>query len=510
MFNEFFTLVNNTVGLDPDEPFENEEVLADEQSSQLLETQVINGLVDGTLPSPQVLSNSLYYKFRFTGTGDVWRDTTGDTYRRPEHYLNDEVMARAIGVPVVVEHPEKGKLETTTKLVGTTVHSYVPSDLPEDIWVIARITDGEAQAALLSNELSTSPSVVTAKSSPTEEGAPLFIDHLAIVPHGVWDHDNGPNGIVQDVLIPDIADVAETLVAPESEPVKLEPIDVLNAIDSIEIKPDSVLSYSKETDMTPEELKAMLAGAIGEAMKPFNDRLNAMEVRADSTIGKPSAGMDKTSEVKDDAASEEEGVICADGGDEDKETKQNAEIAALKKELASLKGSKKETKADAAEETKDPVVADAADEEEEETKADAAEKEEEAMADARTMADSVTMALGQKAIRPFEGEKSLAYRKRVLAKLQQHSAKWATANVKSINDSVLLANIETDVFADSLQAAKSTLTSPKQLRASKRTDEAGRTITSFYGDMDSWMGAHKQFVFEKQPIDALKEASKLH
>jgi hypothetical protein len=142
----------------------------------MLETKLIDAMASNLIASPQRLSNSLYYRMRVTGTGAVWRDTTGNTFRPPGEYINAEFIQRSIGLPIVVEHPEEGVLTTETRQVGNTVFAYVPDNAPGEVWAIGRITDGQTQDDLLSEKLSTSPSVITAPASTEgEEGRPVYI-----------------------------------------------------------------------------------------------------------------------------------------------------------------------------------------------------------------------------------------------------------------------------------------------------------------------------------------------
>jgi hypothetical protein len=107
---------------------------------------------------------------------------------------------------VILQHPPNKTLtseEFAKRIVGTIMLPYIRGD---EVWGIAKILDAEAADAMQSLPLSTSPSVIIKKSESrsTEmkdgrtlliEGEPYLIDHLAVVPSGVWDRGEGPNGI---------------------------------------------------------------------------------------------------------------------------------------------------------------------------------------------------------------------------------------------------------------------------------------------------------------------------
>ena len=175
----------------------------------LLESDVINGMRTGELPSPTRLGNSLYYRMRMTGTGAVWRSDGGDTYRNASKYINKGFVSACVGIPLVMDHPESGRIGPHDKIIGVTVSAYTLKlmRMPLEIWVISRVIDGAAQeASLLTEVLSTSPSVIVGESPDGySEGDPLVIDHLAVCAVGVWDRGGPVYGIDQDLILdPDV------------------------------------------------------------------------------------------------------------------------------------------------------------------------------------------------------------------------------------------------------------------------------------------------------------------
>ena len=171
------------------------------------ETQVIERLKNGELPSPVRFGPLWLFKMRVTGTGIAYRPQHKEwVYRPPKYWLTEELLRRVDGLPVLAGHAEKGPVsgkEYHGRAIGILVHPWIQGD---DVWGIAKIYD-DNDAALIVNKLpSTSPSVTFANDAGELvelangeklfiEGDPLYIDHLAAVPEGVWDKYEGPTGI---------------------------------------------------------------------------------------------------------------------------------------------------------------------------------------------------------------------------------------------------------------------------------------------------------------------------
>lgn len=460
-------------------------------ADSLLESDIIAGLKTGELPSPTRLGNSLYYRMRLTGTGSVWRSDGGDTFRDPEKYINREFVSGCVGLPLVMDHPAGGRIGPEDKIIGTTVAAYTCSaeeNRPE-VWVISRVLDGSAQETLLTEVMSTSPSVIVGNSPDGfSEGAPLVIDHLAVVQQGVWDHQQAPSGIDQEILLNDSqttqgvssmtpeeleAKVAE-LVAQKLEAAlaahKAAPVaDAATDLNPPTVAPQAVMADEGATTVVPdadEETKTVPDCDIatpGSTTVADADESSAKaqdepkpEVKADSE-----GSNDETKpEVKagDDATA----APVADSDEED-EVMQNQELAALKAQVETL------TKALAGQSTL--------------SDSEAAE-----MGTARIHADAAMQSVGKAAIPPFPGEKAMAYRKRVINELKCHSASMKDADVSTIADSATLSLIESRVFADAAAFAKSGAGIPKnQMRARKHTTDAGHTVVEYDGSPRTWL-----------------------
>lgn len=177
------------------------------------ETQLARSVASGELASPQKFANSWYFRIRLSGTGLSYRPALKEYVERlPEHYLEPDTpelpsfAARCNGLPVIWVHPDKMVLDTeefARRVVGTVVLPYVGGPDGEDpdareVWGVARIIDADAARQMRENKLSTSPAVELPPEGnervPAGDGKhllienrPKFVDHIAIVPEGVWD-----------------------------------------------------------------------------------------------------------------------------------------------------------------------------------------------------------------------------------------------------------------------------------------------------------------------------------
>jgi hypothetical protein len=168
------------------------------------ELDIARALADGELPSPSEFMNSYFWVLRISGTGVAWRESVGEyCLREPALWLSDEMQRRCLGLPVVMEHPDAGILnsaEFSAPAVGMIVHSFVRDT---DLMGVARILDKSA-IEILKEGADTSPAVQFAPNTGTRitidgkplliEGVPMLLDHLALCNVGVWTRD-GPPGV---------------------------------------------------------------------------------------------------------------------------------------------------------------------------------------------------------------------------------------------------------------------------------------------------------------------------
>jgi 8-oxo-dGTP pyrophosphatase MutT (NUDIX family) len=441
------------------------------------ELDVARLMVDGLLPSPQVFANMHLVALRVTGTGLAYRSSLGEhVWRDPSLYLNPEFLARCNGLTVIMDHP-KGKVLTSedfrNRAIGSIMLPYIKG---EEVWGIARIYDDKAMKEILTSEVSTSPSVMFDDSAgnvtlKNEEGQPLLIegrgfllDHLAIVTEdfgsrGVWDKGGKPTGV--DLSHNEVTTMTTATAKADDQgaPDKLDLI--LGKLDSISARVDAV-----EKNMP------------APALKGASDRKDA--------DGSGDGKMGKGGEIKPDADLGEEGK----GGAEGKEkgvTKEGGKNKPGENEPAADAGKPfgedgkdgKDGKGEKGEKADDDCMAAQAD-------ADAA-----AFADVQARADTIFAAFGKSASRPLVGETVQNYRKRLLRQLQPHSDSFKNVNLRSIADSALLDIAERTIFADAMKAAKAPVAHGDSLMEHREVDRAGRTISTFTGPMDAWLGAFK-------------------
>ncbi|MFX2608980.1 cell envelope biogenesis protein TolA [Enterobacter mori] len=176
----------------------------------LTEIQAAKQVRDGELPSPYKFTNMWLINLRITGTGMAWRTNYQEhVWRSPSLYLNPQFLERCNGVPVIINHPEDNELSkvgTEYRIVGTVMLPYIKGD---EVWAVCRIYGDAVVELILKEKVSTSPNVVFCQGSGTVdvpdaagddknlsiEGTPYLIDHLALVPLGVWDKDGEPAGV---------------------------------------------------------------------------------------------------------------------------------------------------------------------------------------------------------------------------------------------------------------------------------------------------------------------------
>lgn len=109
------------------------------------------------------------------------------------------------------------------------------------------------------------------------------------------------------------------------------------------------------------------------------------------------------------------------------------------------------------------------------------DEERNEIADAQVKADSVFSCFGKRAPVPLSGEKPLAYRRRLMIQLQEHSPDFKTVDLSTIADSALLSVAEKTIYADAQKSASLSV-GPGMLREIKRADATGRQISTFEGD----------------------------
>lgn len=169
------------------------------------EFAVAQAIASGDLPSPTEFYNSSFWSIRITGTGVMWRGEPVNEfcYRDPAIWLTGEMSARCAGLPVLMDHPPKGTLnsqEFAARCVGMVMIAFVRD---AELWAVARILD-KAAAAIFAEGCDTSPGVQFEAGSGAfldiegkrmfVEPTPCLVDHIAACERGRWTRD-GPPGV---------------------------------------------------------------------------------------------------------------------------------------------------------------------------------------------------------------------------------------------------------------------------------------------------------------------------
>lgn len=403
----------------------------------LNETEVAALIADGTLSSPQFFINMWMFAIRVTGTGVTWRSADQQmAFRNPDDYLTPEFLQRVAGLPLIWLHPEKNTLDSNEfakRVIGTLTNSWVADN--GEVWAIARVYDAEAAEIMATRQLSTSPTVkfVEVPDSIIEiDGQPLLVepspellDHVAICEQGVWDKLLAPTGVKSD-SIPN-----------EAEKMDEEKIVALinKAIDARMAKADAEAADLKAKADAEEAAKKEKADAEAKEAEEAKAKADAEE---------------KAAKEKADAEAKEKADAEAA---EEKAAKEKAD-SELRQQIADLK-------------TRIPT--------------ELSDEERNEVADAQVKADSVFSCFGKRAPVPLSGEKPLAYRRRLMIQLQEHSPDFKTVDLSSIADSALLSVAEKTIYADAQKSASLSV-GPGMLREIKRADATGRQISTFEGD----------------------------
>lgn len=402
----------------------------------LNETEVAALIADGTLSSPQFFINMWMFAIRVTGTGVTWRSADQQmAFRNPDDYLTPEFLQRVAGVPLIWLHPEKNKLnsdEFAKRVIGTLTNSWVADN--GEVWAIARVYDAEAAEIMATRQLSTSPTVTYSEMQDSiikidgqpllVEGSPVLLDHVAICEQGVWDKLLAPTGVKSD-SIPN-----------EAEKMDEEKIVALinKAIDARMAKADAEAADLKAKADAEEAAKKEKADAEAKEAEEAKAKADAEE---------------KAAKEKADAEAKEK----ADAEEAERMAKEKAD-SELRQQIADLRSR---------------IPTELSDEERNE------------VADAQVKADSVFSCFGKRAPVPLSGEKPLAYRRRLMIQLQEHSPDFKSVDLSSIADSALLSVAEKTIYADAQKSASLSV-GPGMLREIKRADATGRQISTFEGD----------------------------
>lgn len=401
----------------------------------LNETDVAALIADGTLSSPQYFYNMWMFAIRVTGTGVTWRSADQEmTFRNPDDYLTPEFLQRVAGVPLIWLHPEKRTLDSdefSKRVIGTLTNAWVADK--GEVWAVARVYDAEAAEIMATRQLSTSPTVKFSEvaQSIIVDGQPLLVepspellDHVAICEQGVWDKLLNPTGVKSD-------------------------------------------SIPKEAEnMDKEELVALINQTLDARMAKADSETADLKAKADAE--------EAAKKEKADAEAKEAEEAKAKADAEEKAAKEKADAEA--KEKADAEAAEKMAK-----EKADSQILQEIAELRSRIPTELSDEERNEVAEAQVKADSVFSSFGKRAPIPLSGEKPMAYRRRLMIQLQEHSPDYKAVDLSAIADSQLLSTAEKHIYADAQKAASLSV-GPGQLREIKRADATGRQISTFEGD----------------------------
>ncbi|PEN24993.1 NUDIX hydrolase [Klebsiella grimontii] len=401
----------------------------------LNETDVAALIADGTLSSPQYFYNMWMFAIRVTGTGVTWRSADQEmTFRNPDDYLTPEFLQRVAGVPLIWLHPEKRTLDSdefSRRVIGTLTNAWVADK--GEVWAVARVYDAEAAEIMATRQLSTSPTVKFSEvaQSIIVDGQPLLVepspellDHVAICEQGVWDKLLNPTGVKSD-------------------------------------------SIPKEAEkMDEEKIVALINKAIDARLAKADSEAADLKAKADAD--------EAAKKEKADAEDEEAEEAKAKAGAEEKAAKEKADAEA--KEKADAEAAEKMAKEKADSQLRQEIA-----ELRSRIPTELSDEERNEVAEAQVKADSVFSSFGKRAPIPLSGEKPMAYRRRLMIQLQEHSPDFKAVDLSAIADSQLLSAAEKHIYADAQKAASLSV-GPGMLREIKRKDATGREISTFEGD----------------------------
>ncbi len=392
------------------------------------ELQIAQAMASGSLSSPQQYANTTLFKIRITGTGVAYRSSRERfTWRSPSDYLNPEFLQRCNGLPVILEHPCSGSglmdgSEFQKRIIGTILYPYIEGP---DVNGIAKIWDEVSAELMRTQQLSTSPSVVTSKDATlvldngdkcTVEGAPVVLDHVAICALGVWDKGGEPSGVKND-----------------SEDLKMSEEPKVDGHDPLKAIADSLEKLHTRMDSFEKKVKKLKKGKKDDDM--------------------PTPELD---EAKKDAEPEE-----VEESEEEKDEPKAKADSDLRAEIDRMRAMLPKALSDA---------------------------ELNQLSEVQAKADSVYNHFGDQAPRYMPGESPLQYRRRIVAKLQSNSTKWKGVDLAGVDDA-LLGIAEAEIYADSVAAASRHDASVKgTLRPIVRKSASGHTVTEWVGDQELGAG----------------------
>jgi hypothetical protein len=515
------------------------------------ELGVAKAIRDGDLVSPQNYENVTFFALRITGTGVSYRSKLEEyVYRDPSLYLNKHFLERCNGLPVIWEHPDKGKLDTKeflNRIIGTIVLPYIRD---EEVWGIAKIYDEEAAHKMESKQLSTSPAVVFRSTDGNQhatledgsallvEGKPSLLDHLAICEEGVWDKGRDPTGVELSITtsegskMPEMEEKMHEMHDKRDDAASggnldrlLEGVDALcDRLDAMEKRMDSMSRNRKDDDSDDDDDDKMAHRKDAKHRKDDDDddddkmahRKDAKRHRMDDDegemMGEPKElAADKhhrkDAKPRKDASgesfkkwAEEEGKELShkaddddDDNDDDDDDDDDDDKMMHRKDARRRMDDDRHERMDSNRKMEKHLASEIRRLQKSIAAMPKSFSDEDyaAMADCQARADSVYGAFGERAPSPLQGENLGAYRIRLAKGIQKHSPAWKDVPLRALPGTAMEI-AEKQIYADAAAAARSPADLPSgHLREIRRRDAADRMITEFVGEPNSWMGSFR-------------------
>lgn len=448
------------------------------------ELDVARAIADGRLRSPQKYENMWLFAIRITGTSTAFRPKNEEfVYRRPEHYLNDEFLARCNGLPVIWKHPKDSPLltgkEFIDRVVGTVFLPYISGT---EVWAVAKIfIEGIAQK--MEEGLSTSPGVnfedfsVNARLTLEDgtdvfiEGDPSLLDHIAVCELGVWDKGGVPAGIRSEAREDSAMTPEEQAAADKAKK------------DAMEAEEKAKKDAAEEAEKKAKEDAARKDADVGEKLDKVLSHLDSANTKLDA-FGKRLDAV----ETKDRGDAAMMDKARKDAEEKDKKEKEEAEkVAADKAKKDADEEMEKKAKEDAAK--KDSALADEIKRVESMIPKSIGDADYYAMTDSQSRADEIYALFGKHAPRPLAGQTPATYERKVVRDLLPHSPTWKGKDVATaFADDAVFAVVRDQVYAEARVDAMSPATAPDGgLREITRRTAGGHTVKEFVGDARNWM-----------------------
>ncbi len=476
--------------------------------------EVAKAIRDGELSSPQKFGNVWFFNLRVTGTGISHRSGLGPNkdqeeyvYRDPKRFLTPDFLEQCTGIPLIFEHPKDAAFldtdEYRDRAIGTVMLPYI---LGDEVWAIGRVHDEDAATLMQQTHISTSPGMGFDESELQEtttgdgevlriEGSPSAVDHLAVVPQGVWDKGGNPVGI-------DTGDGPMT--------VKDEQEKTRNDAEEAQRKEEDEREDAKRRDEGETEEEREKRHEERDKERDDKARKDDEEARRKDAEERHTKLMSVLDSINKrlDTIENKGGDQMGKRSDESEEERKKREAEAGKKTNEELEGERKEKerlekerddaarRADAAE-RESKAVRDRLAAMEAQLKGITAERDPEdaaQIARLQTRADSLARGLNISSVevKAIDGEGPLAYRRRLAAKFQKFAKadEVRKADVRRADASVLPA-LEMVIYNDAQEAAAN----PGHGAETggiyyEQRQMLGRTVEIPHGDSAAFIGRH--------------------